>query len=271
MMISETAIIHSSSVVEDGARIGAGVTIGPFCHVGPDVNLAEGVALKSHVSVTGRTSIGSNTTVFPGAVLGGEPQNIRYKGEETDLSIGSGCTIREGVTMHTGMPDAGGRTVIGDRSMFLAYSHVAHDCQIGNDVILSNNVMLGGHVVVGDRVIIGGGAAIHQFCRIGHHAFLSGLCGCALDLIPYGMLVGSPGILTGLNVIGMQRSGISKGDIRLARQAFKQIFHGRGTIRDTVAAIRDDYGDVPVLTDIFDFLQSDTKRGFSSTVRERKT
>ena len=162
-MVSESSNIHPSSIIEDGATIAANVTIGPFCHVGPDVSLAEGVVLKSHVSVTGRTSIGSNTSVFPGAVLGGEPQNIRYKGEETTLSIGSGCTIREGVTMHTGMPDAGGQTVIGDRSMFLAYSHVAHDCQIGDDVILSNNVMLGGHVVIGDRVIIGGGAAIHQF------------------------------------------------------------------------------------------------------------
>lgn len=270
-MIAATATIHHLAEVEEGARIGEHVRIGPFCRVGPDVVLADRVVLKSHVVVTGKTEIGASTTVFPGAVLGEEPQNINYRGEETELSIGCECTIREGVTMHIGMPNAGGMTVIGDRSMFLAYSHVAHDCQIGSDVILSNNVMLGGHVIVGDRAILGGGAAVHQFVRIGHHAFVGGMCACSLDVIPYGMLAGNPAILGGLNIIGMQRAGVDKGEIRTARRVFKQLFHGKETIRATVAALRPEYGDSAVLGEIFKFLESDSKRGFASAAREKRS
>ena len=269
-MIAASAAIHPSAIVEDGARIGENVSVGPFCYVGPRVDLSDAVVLKTHVTVTGRTHIGSKTTVFSGAVLGEEPQNVHYKGEETDLWIGSECTIREGVTMHAGMPNAGGRTSVGDRSMFLAYSHVAHDCHIGDDVILSNNVMLGGHVIVGDRVIMGGGAAVHQFCRIGHHAFIGGLSACSLDVIPYGMLNGNPGILGGLNVIGMSRAGMDKAQIHTVRRAFKQIFHGEGTIRDNLEAVRPDYADLPFLADMFEFLDADSKRGFASAAKEKR-
>ncbi|MCR9139501.1 MAG: acyl-ACP--UDP-N-acetylglucosamine O-acyltransferase [Alphaproteobacteria bacterium] len=270
MMISASATIHSSAVVEDGATIGNNVSIGPFCLVGSKVTLEDGVVLKSHVAVTGRTSIGRNTAVFQGAVLGGEPQNVNYKGEETDLTIGADCTIREGVTMHTGMPDAGGRTTVGERSMFLASSHVAHDCHIGSDVILSNNVMLGGHVIVGDRVIMGGGAAVHQFCRIGHHAFIGGLAACSLDVIPFGMLNGNPGVLGGLNVIGMARAGMSKSEIHTVRRVFKMIFHGDGTIRANTAALQEEYGSVDILSDMFEFIGAESHRGLASAAKEKR-
>ncbi len=269
-MISSSAMIHPSAVVEGGARIGEGVSVGPFCLVGSKVTLQDGVVLKSHVAVTGRTSVGRNTTVFQGAVLGGEPQNVKYRGEETDLTIGSDCIIREGVTMHTGMPDAGGRTTVGDRSMFLACSHVAHDCHIGSDVILSNNVMLGGHVVVGDRVIMGGGAAVHQFCRIGHHAFIGGLAACSLDVIPFGMLNGNPGVLGGLNVIGMARAGMDKTEIHTVRRVFKRIFHGEGTIRDNMAALKEEYETVAILADMFAFIEADSHRGLASAAKEKR-
>jgi len=269
-MIAASARIHPSAIVEDGARIGDNVSIGPFCYVGPKVDLGDGVALKTHVTVTGRTRIGRNTCVFSGAVLGEEPQNIHYKGEETDLRIGSDCTIREGVTMHAGMPNARGKTTVGDRSMFLAYSHVAHDCHIGDDVILSNNVLLGGHVTVGDRVIMGGGAAVHQFCRIGHHAFIGGLSACSLDVIPYGMLNGNPGILGGLNVIGMSRAGMEKSQIHTVRRAFKLIFHGKGTIRENLETIRPDYAGFPHVADLFEFLEADSERGFASAAKEKR-
>lgn len=270
MMISASASIHPSAVIEEGARIGDKVSIGPFCHVGSKVVLEDGVVLKSHVAVTGRTCIGRNTSVFQGAVLGGEPQNVNYRGEETDLTIGADCTIREGVTMHTGMPDAGGKTTIGERSMFLACSHVAHDCHIGSDVILSNNVMLGGHVVVGDRVIMGGGAAVHQFCRIGHHAFVGGLAACSLDVIPFGMLNGNPGVLGGLNVIGMSRAGMDKSEIHVVRRVFKQIFHGDGTIQKNMVALRQEYNDVAVLSDMFEFIAADSHRGLASAAKEKR-
>ena len=126
--------------------------------------------------------------------------------------------------MHPGMPDFGGKTTVGDNSMFLAYAHVAHDCHVGSNVILSNNVMLAGHVTIGDRVIMGGGAAVHQFTRIGHHAFIGGLAAVSNDVIPYGMLNGNPGVLMGLNIIGMQRSGFDKPAIHAVRRAYKTIF-----------------------------------------------
>lgn len=270
-MIAASAVIHPSSIVEDGAQIGENVQIGPFCYVGSKVVLDDNVRLISHVVVTGRTRIGARTAVFHGAALGAEPQNINYSGEETELRIGTDCVIREGVTMHTGMPDAAGVTSVGNQSLFLAYSHVAHDCQVGSNVILSNNVMLGGHVEVGDRVIMGGGAAVHQFCRIGHHAFIGGLAACSLDVIPFGMLNGNPGILGGLNVIGMSRSGMDKAEVHTVRRVFKQIFHGAGTVRENLEAIRYDCEELPALKDLFAFIDADSHRGLASAAKEKRS
>ena len=262
--------IHPTSIVEHGAQIGENVTIGPFCHIGPGVVLEDKVTLASHIAITGRTTLGARTRVFQGAVLGGEPQNVKYGGEETELVIGTDCVIREGVTMHTGMADAGGRTTVGDHSMFLAYAHVAHDCHVGSHVILSNNVMLGGHVTLGDRVIIGGGAGVHQFCRVGHHAFIGGLATCVLDVIPFGMLNGNPGVLGGLNVVGMSRSGMDKAQIHKVRRVFKQIFHGPGTVRENLNGIRGEHEEDPVLTDLFGFIDADSHRGLSSAARTKR-
>lgn len=269
-MTKAKARIHPSSIIEDGAVIGQDVVVGPFCHVGAKVTLKAGVALSSHVVVTGRTEIGEGTRVFAGAILGGEPQNIQYKGEDTRLVIGKTCTIREGVTMNIGMESAGGVTTVGDNSLFLAYSHVAHDCHVGNHVILSNNVMLAGHVSVGDRVIMGGGAAVHQFTRIGHHAFIGGLSAVSHDVIPYGMLNGNPGILAGLNVIGMARNGMEKDAIRAVRRAFKTIFHGTGSIRENAATLKSAGIDNPAIADILDFILTEHERALSSPAKAHR-
>lgn len=269
-MIAATASIHPSAVVEDGARIGENVRIGPFCYVGPKATLGEGVLLASHVVVDGKTKLGARTRVYSGAVLGGEPQNVKYRGEETELLIGTDCVIREGVTMNTGMPDAGGKTIVGDHCLFLAYSHVAHDCRIGDHVILSNNVMLGGHVVMGDRVIVGGGAGIHQFCRVGHHAFVGGLATSVLDVIPFGMVNGNPCLLGGLNVVGMSRSGMDKAQIHKVRRVFKQIFHGEGTVRENLDNIRHEHEGDAVLADLFEFIDAKSHRGLTTAAKVRK-
>lgn len=264
------ARIHPSSIIEDGAVIGHDVSIGPFCHVGSKVTLKDGVSLAGHVVVTGRTEIGEGTKVFAGAVLGGEPQNIQYRGEDTRLVIGRNCTIREGVTMNTGMANAGGVTTVGDNSLFLAYSHVAHDCHVGSHVVLSNNVMLAGHVSVGDRVIMGGGAAVHQFTRIGHHAFIGGLSAVSHDVIPYGMLNGNPGILAGLNVIGMARNGMQKDAIREVRRAFKSIFHGPASIRENAGILKAGGSDNPAIADILEFILADHERALSSPAKAHR-
>ncbi|HET7412762.1 MAG TPA: acyl-ACP--UDP-N-acetylglucosamine O-acyltransferase [Pararhizobium sp.] len=269
-MDSKNVLIHPSSIVEKGAMLGAGVKIGPFCHIGPNVKLGAAVELLSHVVLTGRTTVGAGTRIFQGAVLGGEPQNIHYRGEDTELVIGAECTIREGVTMNIGMPDAGGVTTVGDHSLLLAYSHVAHDCHVGDHVILSNNVMLAGHVTVGDRVIMGGGAAVHQFTRIGHHAFIGGLSAVSHDVIPYGMLNGNPGVLAGLNVIGMARNGMEKGEIRDVRRAFKQIFHGPDAIRENASALRAAGTQNPAVRDILEFILADHERALSSPAKAHR-
>ena len=232
--------IHPSAIVEKGAELGSGVEIGPFCHVGGKAKLGDGVKLISHVVVAGRTTIGAATRIFPFASLGHEPQDLKYKGEDTTLTIGSRCTIREGVTMNPGTAGGGHVTFVGDGCTFLANSHVGHDCRVGNNVIFSNNVMLAGHCTVGDFVIIGGGAGIHQFSRIGHHAFVGGLAGVENDVIPYGMALGNRAGLAGLNIVGMKRLNFSREQIHNLRQAYRLLFSNEGTLAERLADVEAD-------------------------------
>ncbi|WP_288429566.1 acyl-ACP--UDP-N-acetylglucosamine O-acyltransferase [uncultured Agrobacterium sp.] len=265
--VAATAKIHSLAVVEDGAVIGENVEIGAFAHVGSKVTLRNGVKLLNHAVVTGRTVVGEGTVIHPMAVIGGQPQAIRHDGSETTLDIGARCTIREGVTMNTGSSDGGSRTVVGDDNLFLANSHVAHDCILGNEIILSNNVMLAGHVHIADKAILGGGCAVHQFTRIGRQAFIGGLSAVNYDVIPYGMLNGNPGILGGLNVVGMTRSGMERADIHTVRRAFKQIFESEGNIRSNAAAIREEFLECSQALEVIDFIAAASDRAISSPNR----
>ncbi|OHZ30979.1 acyl-ACP--UDP-N-acetylglucosamine O-acyltransferase [Agrobacterium vitis] len=266
-VIPASARIHPSSVIEDGAVIGENVTIGPFCHVGPKVVLGDGAEFLSHVVLTGKTVVGMNSRIFPNAVIGGEPQSIHHSGEETTLTIGDNCTMREGVTINCGTVEGGGHTVVGSNNLFLANSHVAHDCQLGNHIILSNNVMLAGHVKIGDRAILGGGSAVHQFTRIGRQAFIGGLSACSYDVIPYGMLNGNPGLLGGLNVVGMTRAGVERATIHRVRKAYKALFDEEGAIREKAAAIREEFADCAEVIEILDFIVAESDRALSSPFR----
>ncbi|TCL74014.1 acyl-ACP--UDP-N-acetylglucosamine O-acyltransferase [Rhizobium sp. BK251] len=268
--ISKSALIHPLAVVEEGAVVGEDVKIGPFSYVGPHVVLHDGVELLPHAIVAGRTTIGRGTRIFSMAVVGGDPQSVHHGGEDTTLTVGENCVIREGVTMNTGTAGGGGKTVVGDNNLFLANSHVAHDCQIGNNVIMSNNVMLAGHVTIEDRVILGGGSAVHQFTRVGRQAFVGGLSAVSYDVIPYGMLNGNPGILGGLNVVGMTRAGMERSVIHTVRRAFKAIFEGSSSIRDNAAAIRDEYADCMPVQEILDFIAAESDRALSSPSRGQK-
>ncbi|HEX2148007.1 MAG TPA: acyl-ACP--UDP-N-acetylglucosamine O-acyltransferase [Pseudorhizobium sp.] len=265
--IASSARIHPMAVVEDGAIVGENVSIGPFCTVGPNVVLKDDVQLISHAVVTGKTEIGRGSSIFPMAVIGGVSQSLHDAGEDSTLAIGENCTIREGVTINTGTVGGGGKTVVGNNCLLLANSHVAHDCILGNGIIMSNNVMLAGHVKVDDNAILGGGSAVHQFGRIGRNAFIGGLSAVNYDVIPYGMLNGNPGILAGLNVVGMTRAGIERATIHRVRRAFKQIFEGEGNIRTNAAAIRDEYADCKEVMEILDFIAADSDRALSSPFR----
>lgn len=253
-------VIHPSAVIEDGAKIGAGVKIGPFCTVGPDVELGEGCQLMSHVAVAGHTTIGPRTRIFPFASIGHIPQDLKYRGEASTLTIGADCMIREGVTMNPGTEGGGLKTVIGDRCAFLANSHVGHDTKVGNDCILSNNVMLAGHVTVGDFVIFGGGSAVIQFARVGSHAFVGGMSGLENDLIPYGMAMGNRAHLAGLNIIGLRRRGFTREQIHDIRRAYRLLFADEGTLSERVEDVAEEFASHPFVHEILDFIRDGKDR-----------
>jgi len=253
-------VIHSSACVEAGAQLGAGVQIGPFCHVGPHVVLADGVRLVSHVSIAGVTSIGARTRIFPFASIGHEPQDLKYRGEPANLTVGEDCIIREGVTMNSGTAGGGSQTIVGARCAFLANSHVAHDCRLGDDIILSNNVLLAGHCHVGDFVIISGAAAVQQFVRIGAHAFIGGLAGVDKDVIPYAMALGDRAALAGLNFVGLKRRNFSRESIHDLRRAYRALFAPEGTLKERIENVATEFAGHAEVQQILDFLREGGER-----------
>ena len=211
------ADIHPMAVVDPAARIGAGCQIGPFCVVGPDVVLAEGVCLHSHVVLSGDTVIGPGTEIFPFAVIGGIPQDLKFAGEKTSLRIGALNRIREHVTINTGTAGGGGVTRIGDDGLFMAGCHIAHDAQVGDRVIVVNSSAIAGHCVIEDDVIIGGLCGIHQWVRIGQGAIIGAVTMVTHDVIPHGLVQGPRGVLDGLNLVGLKRKGVDRADINAFR------------------------------------------------------
>jgi UDP-N-acetylglucosamine acyltransferase len=254
--------IHSTSVVEAGAEVAASVKIGPFCHVGREVALGERVELLSHVAVVGRTAIGDGTRIFPFASIGHQPQDLKYKGEESRLVIGRDNIIREYVTMNPGTAGGGMVTHIGDGCLFMVGVHVAHDCAIGNGVIMANNATLGGHVVVGDYAVFGGLSAVHQFVRIGQHAMVGGVTGVERDVIPYGSVLGDRARLSGLNIVGMQRRGFSRDEIQALRNAYQLLFEGEnGTFAERLETVAQRFPGIRPVEDVLRFIRADSSRG----------
>jgi len=254
-----TVSIHPSAVVDPAARLGADVVIGPFCVVGAGVELGDGVRLVSHVSVEGRTRIGAGTVVYPFASLGHPPQDLKFKGEPSELIIGRNNRIREQVTMNPGTEGGGMVTRVGDNGLFMVGAHVAHDCIVGDNVILANNATLGGHVQVGDYAILGGLSAVHQFVRIGAHAMIGGMSGVENDVIPYGLVKGERAFLAGLNLVGLQRRGFSREDIHILRNAFDRLFADEGTMAQRVSEVARSFPS-PVVAEVVGFIQAKTAR-----------
>ncbi|ARO14349.1 UDP-N-acetylglucosamine acyltransferase [Ketogulonicigenium robustum] len=253
--------IHPSAIIEDGAVIGAGCKIGPFCHVGPEVVLAEGVHLQSHVVVAGDTHIGADTVVFPFAVLGAIPQDLKFAGEKTSLRIGARNRIREHVTMNTGTAGGHGVTRVGDDGLFMAGCHIAHDCIIGDRVVVVNQSAVAGHCHVEDDVIIGGLSGIHQWVRIGQGAIIGALSMVAHDVIPHGLVAGQRAQLEGLNLVGLKRRGTAREDIHALRHAFEALRHGDGSFHDRARAIGES-SDSAYVQQMVAFIMGDSDRQF---------
>ena len=229
MSVDPAATIHPTAIVEDGATVGPGAIVGPFSIVGADVTLGAGVELRSHVVVTGWTEVGAGSTIFPFASIGEVPQDLKFSGERTKLTIGARNRIREHVTMNPGTAGGGGETVIGDDGLFMAGCHVAHDCRIGDRVIVVNQSAVAGHCVVEDDVIIGGLSGIHQWVRIGQGAIIGALSMVTNDVVPYGLVAGPRAELDGLNLVGLKRRGVAREDIQALRAALLTLKQGEGT------------------------------------------
>lgn len=257
--------IHPSSIVDKSARIADDVVIGPFCIVGPKVEIGPRTVLMSHITVRGRTKIGSGNRIFQGAAIGCEPQDKKYAGEDTQLIVGDDNVIRENCTLSLGTIQDQGITIVGSRNLFMANTHIAHDCVVGNDTIMANNTGLAGHVHVEDFVVIGGQSGVHQFVRIGAHAMLGGASGVLRDVPPYVICAGYPAQPHGLNLVGLRRSGMSNDTIRLLQSCYHSLYREGNLIADAVREITELLGtapdaDKPLIQHFLDFIK-DSPRG----------
>ena len=261
MGIDPSAQVHSSAIVEDGAIIGPDCIVGPFCMVGPKVRLGQGVELKSHVVVTGDTEIGDETVIFPFAVIGEIPQDLKFAGEDTKLVIGKRNRIREHVTMNTGTAGGGYVTRVGDDGLFMAGCHVAHDAQIGDKVILVNNVAVAGHVVIEDEVIVGGLSGLHQWVRVGRGAIIGALSMVTADVLPHALVQGPRGELDGLNLVGLKRRGVARADITALRAAFLMLKQGEGSFQERAKRLEEE-ADSEYVREMVAFILGDSDRGF---------
>ena len=252
--------IHPTAVVDPAAKIAEGCRVGPYCVVGSDVSLGENVQLHSHVVVEGHTTIGARTRIFPFSSIGQPPQDLKYKGEPSELRIGTDNIIREHVTMNTGTEGGGMVTEVGSHGLFMPGSHVAHDCKIGNHVIMANHTTLAGHVVLEDHVIMGGLSGAQQFVRIGRGAIIGAMAGTKSDVIPYGMVMGRPGLLVGLNLIGLKRAGVDGKEIQDLMTAYEQLFAAEGTFAERIDAVAKTYGGRATVDAVVGFLRAETSR-----------
>lgn len=252
--------VHPTAVVDPGAQIADGCFVGPYCVIGRHVSLGEAVRLHSHVVIDGRTTIGARTQIYPFASIGQPPQDLKYKGEPSELHIGSDNIIREHVTMNPGTEGGGMVTSVGNGCLFMPGSHVAHDCRLGNHVIMANNATLAGHVILEDHVIMGGLSGAQQFVRIGRGAIIGAMAGAKSDVIPYGMVMGRPGLLAGLNLVGLKRAGVGSKDIQDLLKAYEELFRADGTFAERIDAVAARYAGHATVGILVDFLRAQTSR-----------
>lgn len=235
--IAETAVISSEAVLAPD------VSVGPYAVIGPQVTIGAGTVIGPHLRIEGPTSIGERNRFFGQASIGTEPQDLKFRGEKTELRIGNDNTFREFVTVNRGTTGGGGVTTIGSNNFFMAYSHVAHDCHIGDGTIFANNATLAGHVEVGDFSTIGAFSAVHQFCRVGDHAFIGGGSICTQDVLPFVKTVGNrPAKTYGINNIGLERKGFTKETIEALQRAYRILTRSKLLLQDALDRIEAELG-----------------------------
>jgi len=243
------AEIHPTSVVEEGASLARDVEVGPFCHIGPGATIGPGTRLVSHVAIHGRTTLGAANTVWPFVTLGGDPQDLKFKGEDSELRIGDHNEIRECVTVHKGTAADNNITVVGSHNLIMNYAHIGHDCVLGDHVLITNAVQLAGHILVEDHAAVGGASAVHHFVTIGQYSYVGGMTRIVHDVPPFMFVEGNPSRVRGVNVVGLRRHTFPEATEEHLKDAWRRLYrrtsqaHGAGDSTAALAALETDYPD----------------------------
>ncbi len=247
--------LHPTAVVAPGAHLSEGVTVGPATVIGEHVSIGEGTTIGSHAVIDGWTEIGRGCRIFPHAVLGTEPQDLKFQGEKSYLFIGDHTVIREFATINRGTASGGGKTIVGNHTLIMAYAHVAHDCFLGDHVILANAATLGGHVTIEDYAIVGGLCGVHQFCRIGKYALVGGCSAVNQDIPPFIKAQGNRPELYGLNLVGLKRHDFSKDTLQKLRRAYRLLFQSGLNTSEGMARVEEEIRDCPEVTYLVQFIK----------------
>jgi UDP-N-acetylglucosamine acyltransferase len=258
---SAVADVHPTALIDPGAELGADVVVGPYAVLGPNVVIGDGTSIGPHVVIERDTTIGEGCRIHSGAVLGGDPQDLKYAGESSQLTVGDRTTIREFVTLNRGTA-AHGRTQIGSDCLFMAYTHVAHDCIIGDHVVLSNGVNMGGHVLIEDWATVGGLTAVHQFVRIGCHAFVGGAAAVQKDVPPYVKAGSNPLALFRLNAVGLRRRGFDEAVRTELRRAYRLFFQSKLNVSQALERARGELQPFPEVQHFLSFIEA-SERGIT--------
>ena len=251
--------IHATAIISDGAAIGEDVKIGPYAVIGPEVEIGDGADIRSHVVIEGCTRIGPGCTIFPFACIGSQTQDLKFRGGHSRVTIGAKTTLREYVTVNSGTHE-GEHTQVGEGCHIMAYCHVAHACNVGNGVIMANGATLAGDVLVEDQAVIGGLSGVHQFCRIGKMCMVGGCSKVVKDLPPFMMIDGNPAMVRGLNLIGLERRGVSEDDRKHLKEAYRLLYRKRLSTQEALAAIATDVPACEAVAHLVSFIQS-SERG----------
>jgi UDP-N-acetylglucosamine acyltransferase len=252
-------LIDPKAIIDNKAELDDNVSVGPFSVIGPDVKIGAGTVIGPHVIIKGPTRIGKDNRIYQFSSIGEDPQDRKYAAEVTRLEIGDRNTIREFVTMHRGTKQDRGVTQIGHDNLFMAYTHVAHDCLIGNQVIMANGASLAGHVRLNSHAILGGFTLVHQFTQIGQYSFSAMGSAITQDIPPFVMVGGRPTRPHGINSVGMERNGIAAEDIRLIRKAYKMIYKMNLRMEEAIERMEDLAGDSKELSEMVSFLRNVTR------------
>ena len=255
-------MIHPTAIIDPSAQLSIDVEVGPYAVIGKHVRVDSGTTIGAHAVIDSWTEIGADNRIFQFASVGAPPQDLKYAGEETFLKIGDRNTIREFVTLHRGTKDGGGVTRVGNDCLFMAYTHVAHDCMVHDQVILANGATLAGHVEVEENAILGGLAAVHQFCRVGCHTMISGGAMITQDIPPYTVAQGDRAKTLGLNTIGLKRRGFSEAALKGLKSAYRLVFRSGLRLEDALHQINEELEQTPELAHFVSFIEQ-SKRGIA--------